>query len=184
MSNHSTSALTRTRLTLLEGVSLIVGANIGAGILSLAFGAKNAGWPVLVFWVIVAGIFTTISMLYVAETTLRTKKDYQLSGLAEKYVGKLGSWLMFLSVTVNSIGALIAYTAGSGSILAEFFNIPPTLGSIIFFIPAIIVIWFGLKATGVAEKFITLGMLALIVILIAASIIGPGPKSEFLLYSN
>ena len=184
MSNHSTSALTRTRLTLLEGVSLIVGANIGAGILSLAFGAKNAGWPVLVFWVIVAGIFTTISMLYVAETTLRTKKDYQLSGLAEKYVGKLGSWLMFLSVTVNSIGALIAYTAGSGSILAEFFNIPPTLGSIIFFIPAIIVIWFGLKATGVAEKFITLGMLALIVILIAASIIGPGLKSEFLLYSN
>lgn len=148
MSNHSTSALTRTRLTLLEGVSLIVGANIGAGILSLAFGAKNAGWPVLVFWVIVAGIFTTISMLYVADTTLRTKKDYQLSGLAEKYVGKLGSWLMFLSVTVNSIGALIAYTAGSGSILAEFFSIPPTLGSIIFFIPAIIVVWFKSYRSG------------------------------------
>src|SRR5699024_11964110 len=110
-------------------------------------------------------------MLYVAETTLRTKKDYQLSGLAEKYVGKLGSWLMFLSVTVNSIGAVIAYTAGSGSILAEFFIIPPTLVSIIFFIPAIIVVWFGLKATGVVEKFISLSMLELIVILIAASII-------------
>src|SRR5699024_12746170 len=104
--------------------------------------AKNAGWPVLVFWVIVAGILTTISMLYVAETTLRTKKDYQLSGLAEKYVGKLSSWLMFLSVTVNTKGALIAYTAGSGSILVEFFNILPTLGSIIFFISAIIVIFF------------------------------------------
>ena len=49
MSNHSTSALTRTRLTLLEGVSLIVGANIGAGILSLAFGAKNAGYQYLYF---------------------------------------------------------------------------------------------------------------------------------------
>src|SRR5699024_8018892 len=78
------SALTRTRLTLLEGIGMIVGANIGAGVLSLAFGAKNAGWPILVFWVIVAGILTTITMLYVAETTLRTKKNLQLSGLAEK----------------------------------------------------------------------------------------------------
>src|SRR5699024_4254008 len=69
------SALTRTRLTLLEGIGMIVGANIGAGVLSLAFGAKNAGWPILVFWVIVAGILTTITMLYVAETTLRTKKN-------------------------------------------------------------------------------------------------------------
>lgn len=184
MSHNSTSALTRTRLTLLEGVALIVGANIGAGILSLAYGAKNAGWPVLVFWVVAAGIFTTISMLYVAETSLRTKKNLQLSGLAEKYVGKLGSWLMFLSVTVNSIGALIAYTSGSGSILSEFLGIPPTLGSIIFFVPAVIVIWFGLKATGVAEKFITAGMGFLIVILVAASIIGPGLKPEFLLYSD
>lgn len=102
------SALTRTRLTLLEGIGMIVGANIGAGILSLAYGSKNAGWPILVFWVIVAGILTTVTMLYVAETTLRTKKNLQLSGLAEKYIGKVGSWLMFLSVAANSLGAMIA----------------------------------------------------------------------------
>lgn len=178
------SALKRTKLSLLEGVSLIVGANIGAGILSLAYGAKNAGWPILVFWVVVAGILTTISMLYVAETTLRTKKNLQLSGLAEKYVGNLGSWLMFLSVAVNSLGALIAYTAGSGEILSQFFHIPPALGSFIFFIPAVGVIWLGLKAAGVAEKFITIGMLVLVLILVLASIIGPGLKGEFLLYSN
>ncbi|WHX26219.1 amino acid permease [Virgibacillus halodenitrificans] len=178
------SALTRTSLTLLEGVALIVGANIGAGILSLAFGAKNAGWPVLVFWIVVAGVLTTISMLYVAETTLRTKKNLQLSGLAEKYVGKLGSWLMFLSVVTNSLGALIAYTSGSGNILSEFLGVPPTIGSILFFLPAVIVIWFGLKATGVAEKFITFGMGILVVILVMASIIGPGLKSEFVLYSD
>ena len=37
-------------------------------------------------------------MLYVAEATLRTTKPLQLSGLAEKYVGKIGSWLIFFSV--------------------------------------------------------------------------------------
>ena len=30
-------------------------------------------------------------MLYVAETALRTRRPLQLSGLAEKYVGKTGS---------------------------------------------------------------------------------------------
>src|SRR5699024_3372100 len=72
------SALTKTRLSLLEGVSLIVGTNIGAGVLSLAFGSKLAGWPVLLFWIVLTGVLTTIMMLYVAETTLRTKKSLQL----------------------------------------------------------------------------------------------------------
>src|SRR5690606_35944773 len=81
-------------------------------------------------------------------------------------------------------GALIAYTSGSGEILAQFFGIPPTLGSILFFIPAVVVIWFGLKATGVAEKFITFGMGVLVVILVAASIIGPGIKTEFLMFTD
>src|SRR5699024_1255921 len=132
MAEANGSALKKTNLTLLEGVGLIVGANIGSGILSLAYGAKSAGWPILVFWVIVAGILTTVSMLYVAETTLRTKKWLQLSGLAEKYVGKLGSWLMFISVVANSLGAMIAYTTGSGDILADFLNIPHAMGSLSF----------------------------------------------------
>lgn len=177
-------SLTTAKLSFWEGVAIIVGANIGAGILSLAYGAKNAGWPVLLFWIIVAGAFTTISMLYVAETTLRTKAPLQLSGLAEKYVGKLGSWLMFAAVLVNSLGALIAYTSGSGKILAQFFGVPEAVGSIIFFVPSVAVIWFGLKATGVAEKVITFGMGVLVLILITASIIGPGLKTEFILYAN
>jgi len=58
-------------LSYFEGVAMIVGANIGAGLL---------GWPVMVFFLILAGVFTTISMLYVAETSPRTRKPLQLSG--------------------------------------------------------------------------------------------------------
>ncbi|QKG83903.1 amino acid permease [Kroppenstedtia pulmonis] len=182
--NTPSSSLRMEKISFWEGVALIVGANIGAGILSLAYGAKNAGWPVLVLWVAVAGIFTTISMLYVAETTLRTEKPLQLSGLAEKYVGQLGSWLMFASVFINSLGALIAYTNGSGEILSSFLGIPPALGSLMFFIPSVVVIWFGLKVTGVAEKFISFGMVLLILILVLATIFGPGLKNENLLFMN
>jgi amino acid permease len=171
-------------LTFWEAVCIIVGANIGAGILSLAFGIRKAGWPLLVLWLLVAGVFTTISMLYVAETTLRTKKPLQLSGLAEKYLGQFGSWAMFAAVAINSIGCLIAYTNGSGKILSSLLGVAPTVGSLLFFIPAVVVIWYGLRVTGVAEKFITFGMVALVSILIIASIAGPGLKTAFLTYFN
>lgn len=65
-------ALKTAKLSLYEAVAIIVGANIGSGILGLAYSSRLAGWPILVLWLIVAGVFTTFSMLYVAETTLRT----------------------------------------------------------------------------------------------------------------
>src|SRR5699024_3684515 len=170
------SALTKTRLSLLEGVALIVGTNIGAGVLSLAFGSKLAGWPVLLFWVVLTGVLTTIMMLYVAETTLRTKKNLQLSGLTEKYVGKVGACVMFISVAINALGAMTAYASGSGEVISEVFNIPSFIGSLIFFIPAALVIWLGLKVAGVAGRVVTIGMLLLISILIIASIVGPKLK--------
>lgn len=83
-------ALSVKKLTFWEAAMIIVGANIGAGILGLAYSSRKAGWPILLMWLIIAGVFTTVSMLYVAETTLRTKKPMQLPGLAERYVGKLG----------------------------------------------------------------------------------------------
>src|SRR5699024_8126297 len=178
------SALTKTRLTLLEGISLIVGTNIGAGVLSLAFGTKNAGWPVLLFWVIVTGSLTTIMMLYVAETTLRTKKNLQLSGLTEKYVCKAGAWVMFISVAINALGAMTAYASGSGEVISKVFNIPSFIGSLIFFIPAALVIWLGLNVAGVAGRVVTIGMLLLISILIIASIVGPKLKSDFIFYTD
>lgn len=177
-------ALKVERLTFWEAVCIVVGANIGAGILSLAFGIRKAGWPILVLWLIVSGVYTTISMLYVAETTLRTRTPLQLSGLANKYLGQFGSWAMFAAVAVNSLGCLIAYTTGSGKILSSMLGVPPTVGSIIFFIPSIAVIWLGLKATGVAEKVITFGMVILVLILIAATILGPGLKPGYLTYTD
>ena len=116
-------ALKVHKLTFWEAAMIIVGANIGSGILGLAYSARKSGWPVLMLWLIIAGFFTTASMLYVAETTLRTRKVMQLPGLAKKYVGELGAWLVFISVAANTIGCLIAYTNGSGRILSEMFGL-------------------------------------------------------------
>jgi len=176
--------LARVRITFLQGVAIIFGANIGAGILSLPYGARNGGYVGLFLALIIAGFLTTASMLYVAEVALRTKKPLQLAGLAEKYLGNLGSWLVFAGVLVNGFGALIAYAAGSGNILGELLGIPPTVGSLLFFVPGVVVVWFGLKATGRSEQVITITMLLLILGLCLWTFVGPGIELTNLLELN
>ena len=177
-------ALKVTKLTLYEAVAIIVGANVGSGILGLAYSSRLAGWPILVLWLAVAGLFTTFSMLYVAESALRTKKPLQLPGLAEKYVGKVGSVLIFISVCANSIGCLGAHTTGSGNILCTLLGLPNWAGSLLFTVPCVLVVWFGLKATGLWEKFMSTGMVVLLGIIVIASFLSGKADVSRAVYAN
>lgn len=177
-------ALKVTKLTLYEAVAIIVGANVGSGILGLAYSSRLAGWPILVLWLAVAGLFTTFSMLYVAESALRTKKPLQLPGLAEKYVGKVGSVLIFISVCANSIGCMVAYTTGSGNILCTLLGLPNWAGSLLFTVPCVLVVWFGLKATGLWEKFMSTGMVVLLGIIVIASFLSGKADVSRTVYAN
>lgn len=177
-------ALKVTKLTLYEAVAIIVGANVGSGILGLAYSSRLAGWPILVLWLAVAGLFTTFSMLYVAESALRTKKPLQLPGLAEKYVGKVGSVLIFISVCANSIGCMVAYTTGSANILCTLLGLPNWAGSLLFTVPCVLVVWFGLKATGLWEKFMSTGMVVLLGIIVIASFLSGKADVSRAVYAN
>lgn len=177
-------ALKVTKLTLYEAVAIIVGANVGSGILGLAYSSRLAGWPILVLWLAVAGLFTTFSMLYVAESALRTKKPLQLPGLAEKYVGKVGSVLIFISVCANSIGCMVAYTTGSGNILCTLLGLPNWAGSLLFTVPCVLVVWFGLKATGLWEKFMSTGMVVLLGIIVIAAFLSGKADVSRAVYAN
>lgn len=177
-------ALKVIKLTLYEAVAIIVGANVGSGILGLAYSSRLAGWPILVLWLAVAGLFTTFSMLYVAESALRTKKPLQLPGLAEKYVGKVGSVLIFISVCANSIGCMVAYTTGSGNILCTLLGLPNWAGSLLFTVPCVLVVWFGLKATGLWEKFMSTGMVVLLGIIVIASFLSGKADVSRAVYAN
>ena len=177
-------ALKVTKLTLYEAVAIIVGANVGSGILGLAYSSRLAGWPILVLWLAVAGLFTTFSMLYVAESALRTKRPLQLPGLAEKYVGKVGSVLIFISVCANSIGCMVAYTTGSGNILCTLLGLPNWAGSLLFTVPCVLVVWFGLKATGLWEKFTSTGMVVLLGIIVIASFLSGKADVSRAVYAN
>ncbi|MEW5620808.1 amino acid permease [Pseudomonas putida] len=163
-------------LSRMETIGIIIGTNIGAGVLGMAFAARKVGYGPLLICLIATCVFCIITMLYVAETCLRTRQNLQLSGLSRKYLGPLGGWLIFIAVAANSYGALIAYISGSGNILADFFGqygLTPQQGSLLFFVPAALVLYLGLKALGVAEKLISAGMVLIVCLLIGATAIHP-----------
>jgi len=54
------------------------------------------------------------------------------------------------------------------------------MGSILFFIPAVGVIWIGLKCIGASEKGIIIGMFLLLGLLIVATFVGPGINVKYL----
>lgn len=166
-------ALSIQRLTFWEAAMLVVGATIGSGVLGLAFATRHAGWPVLVVWLVLSGILSMVSMLYVAETTMRTAEPLPLAGLAARYIGKVGSFILFFSVGATSFCSLIAYTGGCGRIISDVFHISQEVGSLCFAIPAACIVWLGLKATGVAEKVMSAGMVAILLVLVGASFFLP-----------
>lgn len=177
-------ALKVKKLTPYEAAFMIIGVNIGSGILSLAYSSRLGGWPILAMWLIISGILVTTSMLYVAEVALRTKKVLQLPGLAEKYLGKTGSVILFIGVCCNSFGCLIAYTSGSGSIIASFLGCSNAIGGLIFSIPAIVIVFLGLKTTGVAQKVISTGMIVLLAGLCVATFMNANADVSRAMYTD
>lgn len=162
------------RLSAGQGVALIFGTNIGAGVLSLPYAARNGGFLALAVALLIAGTLTTISMLYIAEVSMRTKEPLQMSGLAEKYLGNWGRWLVFAAIVINAYGALIAYAAGSGQLVNNIFGLPPVAGTLIFYAIGTFVIYRGLQATGLVEGAITTGMALIIAILCGWTFFRPG----------
>lgn len=168
------SGLEARPIKALETIGIIIGTNIGAGVLSMAFASRKAGYLPLFAFLVITCIFCIITMLYVSETCLRTRGNHQLSGLTRRYLGSAGGWLIFFAVAANSYGALVAYMSGSGNIMTDLFGeygMTRQIGSLIFFIPSALVLYLGLKALGLAEKFISAGMVAMVMALIGATLI-------------
>ena len=181
---YEEGALKVKKLTSMEVIFTVVGCGIGSGCLGTAYSARLAGFPVITFWLIVSGITTLFSMYYVAESALRTRTMMQLPGLADRYVGPIGKILVFLAVTLNSFSCLVAYFSGSADILNALIGIPGWVGTLCFLIPGILVVFFGLKAVGLAGKYLSIAMTIMLIILCGASVVSKNADLSRLFVSN
>ncbi len=147
-------------------VTTLMGTIIGAGILGIPYVVAKSGFLLGFILILLIGLACLSLNLFYGEVILRTKTQHQLPGYAQKYLGKWGKFVAGISIMFGIYGALSAYLIGEGITLYTLLGFgSPLLFSVLFFIVAAAIIYFGIKATGKAELFL-ISLLVLIVVLI------------------
>jgi len=144
----------------------LTGTVIGAGILGLPYVFSQSGFLVGVFWIVFLGLILIFVNLCLGEVCLRTKDTRQLTGYAEKYLGKWGKRAMLFAMLFAVYSALIAYLIGEGQSFSQIFT-----GGLDYAIYFAIGFWLimtlllreGLKGL---KKIETWGVIAIIMIIV------------------
>jgi amino acid permease len=154
----------------LAAISTLIGTVIGAGIFAIPYVVAKAGFITGLIDIILIGAAVLLMNLYIGEITLRTKGFHQLTGYAERYLGKIGKKLMAFAMIFGIYGALIAYMMGEGQALHAIFKISsPLFFSFLFYVIVIIIVYLGLKAIADSEMFMVpiIILLTLVIIFFA-----------------
>lgn len=154
------------RNKLLVAATTLIGTIVGAGILGIPYVIAKAGFLYGFILVLLIGVAFLFLNLFAGEIVLRTHEQHQLTGYAERYLGKWGKRFMALSMLVAIYGALTAYLIGEGATIYSVLGVgTPILYTLLFFAITFIIIYNGIKAAGKAE-LILITLLLLIVVLI------------------
>lgn len=176
---------------MLQAAATFMGTVIGAGILGVPYVVSQAGLFTGIFLIFALGIISAIIYMYLGETVLRTKENHQLTGYAEKYLGKKGKILMAFSMLIGIYGALIAYTIGEGKTFASILGVDGRilfsligwnfttnmLFSLLFFIIMAVVIYEGIEAVGRSEYILMPIMLIIIALICIISFFHTSPQN-------
>ncbi len=146
-----------------KAVALLVGTIIGAGVLGIPYVVYKAGFWTGLFMILGLGIALLMLHLYLGEISLRTKQRHELTGYAEKYLGKTGKKIMFLSMFIGNYGALTAYLIGTGATIGALFGGQEWIYSVACFIVLSVIVYIGLKAVGKSELYMQAVIIMIII---------------------
>lgn len=142
-----------SRLAFWEAIATMIGTIIGAGIFGIPYVISRAGFLTGLLDLVAIGIVVLILYLYMGEIVLRTNGRHQLTGYAEKYLGKWGKLVMAFSMLFGIYGALAAYIIGEGAALSSILGGSNIIYSLLFFAAVATLMYFGLKVLEESEFF-------------------------------
>ena len=144
----------------------LIGTIVGAGILGIPYVVAKAGLLYGLIIILLLGVSFIFLNLFGGEIILRTKKQHQLTGYAEKYLGIYGKRFMMFSMLISIYGALTAYLIGEGTTFHSIFGVgSPLLFSLLFFLVCFFIVYRGVKATGRAELILIFLLLIVVIII-------------------
>lgn len=111
---------------------LVAGTCIGGGMLALPLVTGICGFLPSLAVMAMCGAAMTLSALFLLEVSLWMEEGVHVITMTSRLLGapgKVVSWILFLFISYASI---VAYTAGGGVQIADYFSVPKDLGCLIF----------------------------------------------------
>lgn len=134
---------------------MITGMTIGAGILGIPYVVAQVGLTTGLIFIFCLG-FTMLALnLMIGEIAARTGENFQLPGLAGRYLGVWAKRFLSVIMLFGSYGAMLAYVVGEGEALSAVFGGSPVWWSVFFWSVGSFVIWRGLTTLKKVEQILS-----------------------------
>lgn len=153
-------------ISVFEGASIISGLSIGGGVMAVPyFFVQNNWWLALVVIACALWLCAMINLM-IAETAMRSNKDYQIVELFQEYVFKTAPawvmWTVFILTIINFYLALLSFSSAATDILLDILPWPAMgVHAMVFLITAVPIL-FGLKTLAIGDK-LAIGVILVII---------------------
>ena len=165
------------QLTTFEAISMIVGNSIGTGIIAVPYLAvRNSMWDV-VWMVAFAYIVNVILHLIIAELSynnggVQLVKSFE-GELFHGKMKKIFSWIMFVVYGLAIMVGVSGNINGGAQIFVNWFGFPLWAAQLIYYLIAGSVVFMGMKAVGIAQKYSVALLLVIVAVMTAGTFLHP-----------
>lgn len=163
--------------TVYEATSMIVGHSIGTGIIAVPYLATKNNLRDVILMVILAYIINVVLHLIIAELSynnggVQLVKSFEgelFSGRTKKIFG----WVMFTIYGLAIIVGVSGNINGGAQIIENWLNVPFSVAQLIYYVLAGIIVFMGMKAVGIAQKYAVSILIIIVATISIATFAGP-----------
>jgi amino acid permease len=159
-----------------QAVCLVAGSGIGGGVMAVPILVDAAGLLPALLVMALAYVVTLTLHIMIGELCLRSNNASELISVFQQHLfgsNKLLLAVFYALMAVVLSTNLAAYVAGAGEIIVSLTGWPLALGSILFFVLAGVVVFFGLKQVALNESWLVPLMLVVLLALLVLTLAAP-----------
>ena len=165
------------KLTTFEAISMIVGNSIGTGIIAVPYLATKNSMLDVIWMVAIAYIVNVILHLIIAELSynnggVQLVKSFE-GELFHGVMKKIFSWVVFVVYGLAIMTGVSGNINGGAQIFTNWFGIPLWSAQVIYYIIAGIVVFMGMKAVGIAQKYAVVLLMGILAFMTVGTFLHP-----------
>lgn len=165
------------KFTTFEAISMIVGNSIGTGIIAVPYLATKNSLIDVVWMVLLSYCVNVILHLIIAELSynnggVQLVKSFE-GELFHGKMKKIFSWCVFVVYGLAIMLGVSGNINGGAQIFVNWFGIPLAAAQVIYYLIAGIVVFIGMKAVGIAQKYAVVLLMVIVAVMTAGTLMHP-----------